>query len=175
MPTWGWAIRKHFVWFLGSMSAASLLTVAMWVALISMSNSAVKNQRQRRRYIAVVSFAKPLLITVTRIILSHWNSALFHVKEGPQMAQLMTFGTNSFAMMLTVDHSAGQGSWNHWLLKRAPYPHSPDASVWIWQSKVSWCWARHKKLRPFQLLIKLYHQCKADWKFLLRQVKWWSF
>ena len=134
---------------------------------MSMFNSAVKNQRQQRRCITVKSFAEPLLIAVTRLILSHRNSVLFCVKEGPQMAQHMTIGTSSFAMMLTVDHSADQRNWNHWLLKRAPHP---------------WCICLNLAIeggfvlgKVFQLLIKMYHHCKFDWKSLLRWVKWWSY
>ena len=53
------------------MSTALLLTPAMWVALMSMLNRAIKNQRQKRRWITVESFAEFLLIAVTRLILSH--------------------------------------------------------------------------------------------------------
>ena len=75
-----------------------------------MSNSAVKNQKQQRRCINVESFAESLLIAVTRLIMSLLNTVLLCVKEGLQMAQLITIGTSSFAMMLTVDYSADQGS-----------------------------------------------------------------
>ena len=51
------------------MSAASLLMPAMWVTLMLMSNNEVKNQRQQKRYITVESFAEPMLIAVTRLIL----------------------------------------------------------------------------------------------------------
>ena len=51
----------------------------------------------------------------------------------PQMAQLTIIGTSSFAMMFSVDHSVDhsvdQGNWNHWVEKKAPHPHEPDASV----------------------------------------------
>ena len=57
---------------------ASLLTPA----LISVSNSALKNQRQERRYIAVKSLAEPLLIAVTRLTLLYQNSVLIWIPDG---------------------------------------------------------------------------------------------
>ena len=60
----------------------SLLMPAMQAALISVSNSALKNQRQERRCIAVKSLTEPLLITLTRLTLLHQNSFLIWIPDG---------------------------------------------------------------------------------------------
>ena len=45
------------------------------------------------------------------------------------MAQLMTIGTSSLAIILTEDQPVGQAYGNQCSLKHPPQPHEPEASV----------------------------------------------
>ena len=69
--TLGCAVRNCLMWFLESKSAASLLTPDMCVAVRSMSNIAVKNHKQQRKYITKVSFVELLLMVTTKLWLSY--------------------------------------------------------------------------------------------------------
>ena len=84
----------------------------------------------------MVSSFEPLLIAATKPSLSQWNATLLRQSSGPQTAQLNTIGTNSFAIMLIVDHSSDHGCCSQRLAKTASKPHEPDASVYTWYSKV---------------------------------------
>jgi len=57
-------------WFLESMSAALLATPTIWVAVMRMSKTVVKNHRCLIRCITVLSDDEPLLIAATKPRLS---------------------------------------------------------------------------------------------------------
>ena len=100
----GLAAKNSFSWFLESISAVVLVIPDMWVAIICISNNAVKNHKQRRRYMANEPLAVPLLIAITKLWLSHSTSILFLAQLQPQTAELIMIGTNSFAMIPNHNH-----------------------------------------------------------------------
>jgi len=92
--------------FLESMSAAVLSTPGTCEVKMLLPKNAQKNLRHQSRCMPMGSFDEPLLMAATRLLLSHLNSRDFLIRRGPQMAQLGTIGTNSFAMMSILVHSA---------------------------------------------------------------------
>ena len=122
----------------------------------------MKNHRHLSRCMTTLSFDEPLRMAATRLRLSHWNRILCFAKVGPQTMQLSRIGTSSFAIMDTEDQFKGHCHWNQDLLKKAPQPHVPEASVWITRSAgVEWD-TLHSRLRPFQLTRKVCHQTRSD-------------
>ena len=154
---WGWEWRNWAVRFLDRLSAATLSTPGICTAKMLISKKAKKNHRHRSKCITMGSFEEPLLIALTRLLLSNWNCSDFLVKKGPQIAQINTIGTNSFTIMSILVHSADHWSWIQWLLNSAPQPQDPDASVWI---KVSGFEGASRKLTPFQWHMNKCHHLK---------------
>jgi len=83
----------------------------MCATVISMSNLAIRNHRQRRRCIAVGSFEEPFFAASTTLELLHLKSCFDSILH--QTTQLSTMGTSSFAIIPIGAQSADQGSWNH--------------------------------------------------------------
>ena len=54
-------------------SAVVFVAPGRCVAVMVMSKCAIKNHRERRRCITIVSFEEPLLIAATKLSLSHWK------------------------------------------------------------------------------------------------------
>ena len=76
------------------------------------TKNALKNHKHLNRCMTIGSFEVHLLMASTRLRLSHWNLVRDREKDVPQMAQLSTMGTNSFAIMLTF-HSSDQRYGSH--------------------------------------------------------------
>ena len=91
--------------FLESMSAAVLSTPGTYEAVMFISKNAEKNHRHRRRCMTIGSLDEPLLMAATKLLLSHLNSIDIFGRRGPQIAQLKTIGTSSFAKMPILAHS----------------------------------------------------------------------
>ena len=70
---------------------------------IDISKCATKNHMERSRCITTGSLA--LETAATTPVLSHWNRNDLRTKRGPQIAQLVTIGTSSFAIIASGAHS----------------------------------------------------------------------
>ena len=104
---WGLERRKFVTLFLDNISALWLLAHAICSMAMRISNIAVKNHRDLSRLITMWALEEPLVIATTSPRLSHWNSTVFLLKEGPNTAELITIGTSSLAIIPTDSHSLG--------------------------------------------------------------------
>ena len=119
-------IRCHERW-----SAVQFVIPATCTMEISMSWCATRSHMHHERCIVVSSFADLFWIAATILLLSLSNLTSDQTSRGPQIPQLRTMDAISFAMIFTGCHSCGHFHWNHLLLKKAPQPHNPEASVCI--------------------------------------------
>jgi len=62
--------------------------------------------RHRNTYMTTGSLDEPLLMASTKFLLSHLNLREIFGRRGPQMAQLRTISTISFAIIPILNHSA---------------------------------------------------------------------
>ena len=134
---WG-CVARNSSWSLESMSVTLLCMLGRWAAVMLMSKDAVMNHKHLSRCIIMLSLDDPLLMTETRLWLSHWNWISLCESNGAQMAQLMMMGTSSFTIILIGVYLVVQAYWNQQGKKNAPQPYDPEASVLMEQSKLAW-------------------------------------
>ena len=121
-----------------------------------------KNQRHLNKCITIVSLAVPLLITATTLKLLHCTQTECLANSEHHTMQVNTTGTIFLAMMFDDNHSLGHCHCNHFPRKKLLYPHAPDASVWIWMSRVEGSEEQRNKPSLYQVSTNICHQQRSD-------------